>query len=462
MNRSINKSIMKNTAILVFWLAVWEILALAADNSLLVPSPGETAGALVQVFQERDLYLAAGHSLGRILAGLLSAFFAGTVFAVISYMQKTVEELLNPLLLCVKAVPVASYVILLLVWKGSGMLSVGISFLVALPVVYTNLLEALKKTDKNMLEMAEVFGIRSWNRIWYIYRPGLKPAVLSSVKLACATAVKAGVAAEIIGLPDNSFGEKLYLSKIYLSMDQLFAWTIVIVLSALLLEKIVLLLVKMLLDMPVPVMENTVPPKNKEHLPETLGTIYLENVSKMFDNKIVFQNVSLHIPAGETVGIMAPSGSGKTTLFRILSGLEQADGGTVSVCGRVSAVFQDSLLCGDADVITNMKLVSSGSKSIRKIAQRLLNDADLYKKCRFYSGGMKRRAAIGRALAADYDILLLDEPFVSLDDETRRRTAAFVKEQTEGKTVLLFTHNEEDIKLLGGICYESKEYVPGR
>lgn len=456
MNRNVLKSTMKNMVILVFWLAVWELLALVVHNSLLVPSLGKIAGALVHIFGEKDLYLVSAHSLGRILTGLLSAFLAGIFLAVLSYKVKIAEDFLNPLFLCIKAVPVASYVILLLIWQGSGKLSVGISFLVALPVIYTSFLEALKKTDENMLEMAEVFGIQKWNRVWYIYRPGLKAAVLSSVKLACSTAVKAGVAAEIIGLPAHSFGEKLYLSKIYLSMDELFAWTILIVLLALLLEKIVLLLAKTVLDVPVFAVENARLPIKGGYSLENLGTIHLENISKMFDNKNVLQNFNLHMNAGEVAGIMAPSGSGKTTLFRILLGLEKADGGTVQVCGRVSAVFQDTLLCESADVITNMKLASSGTKDIRQIAVNLLDTGDIHKKCCFYSGGMKRRASLGRALAADYDILLLDEPFVSLDDETRKKVAAFVKEQAEGKTILLFTHDEEDIKLLGGVRYESK------
>lgn len=456
MNRSVLKSTMKNMVILVFWLAVWEILSLAVHNSLLVPSLGEIAGALVHILLEKDLYLVSAHSLGRILAGLLSAFLAGIFLAVFSYRVKTVEAFLNPLFLCIKAVPVAAYVILLLIWQGSGKLSVGIGFLVAVPIVYTNLLENLKKTDKKMLEMADVFGISNWNRVWYIYRPGMKPAVLSCVKLACATAVKAGVAAEIIGLPDKSFGEKLYMSKIYLSMNELFAWTIVIVLSAFILEKIVLIFTKAILELPVFVPENAKLPIKKQHSPENLGTIHLENITKMFNNKNVLHNFNLHMNAGDVTGIMAPSGSGKTTLFRIILGLEKADSGTVQVCGKISAVFQDSLLCEDADVLTNMKLSSSGTKNVQKIAEQLLNTVDLRKKCCFYSGGMKRRGAVGRALTADYDILLLDEPFVSLDDETRRRAAAVIKEQAEGKTILLFTHDENDIKLLGGVLYESK------
>lgn len=445
------KNTMKKAGIIVCWLAVWECLALVVHNSLLVPSLGEIAQALVRILFAKDLYIVMLHSFGRILTGLFSAFLAGVLLAVCSYMWRLSEDFLSPLFLCIKAVPVASYVILLLIWQGSGVLSAGIGFLVALPIIYTNILEGLKKTDRKLLEMADTFGIKHWNRVWYIYRPALKMPVLSCVKLASSMGIKAGVAAEIIGLPRNSFGEKLYMSKIYLRMDELAAWTFVIVFSAFILEKALLLLAEGLLHMPVYAAENARLPLRKEQSASDLGSIHLENVTKCFDNRTILHNYSLHLNKGDTAGIMAPSGSGKTTLFRILLGLEDIQGGTVNIRGAVSAVFQENLLCEEADVLTNMKMVSSGTKTVQELAGGLLKEADWHKKCSLFSGGMKRRAAIARALTADYDILLLDEPFVSLDAETKKTAAAFIREQAKGKTILLFTHDEADIKLLGGV-----------
>lgn len=452
---------MKKAGIIVFWLAVWEFLSLAIHNSLILPSVGKTAGALVHILCEKDLYRVLANSLGRILAGFILAFAVGIVLAVCSYVRKTAEDLLSPFFLCIKAVPVASYVILLLFWQGSDMLSVGISFLVAVPVIYTNILEGLKKTDRKLLEMADVFGIGKWNRVWYIYRSELRMPLFSCIKLACSMGVKAGVAAEIIGIPRDSFGEKLYMSKIYLSMDELFAWTVIIVLSAFILEKGILFLAEGIFCVPVYVAENAKIPGKEENQTENTGTIHIENITKKYGDRTLLHHYSLHLAKGDVAGIMAPSGSGKTTLFRIILGLECVDDGTAEVCGAVSAVFQDTLLCEDTDVVTNMKLVSFGKKDTVRMAEELLDREDLHKKCSLFSGGMKRRAAILRALTADYDILLLDEPFVSLDDAARRKAAEFVKKQAQGKTILLFTHDKEDIKLLGGVCYESKSYVSG-
>ena len=452
MNREMFLNIMKKTGILIFWLMVWEILSLIVRNSLLVPSLGEIIRALAEILVKEDFCLVLMLSLGKILAGLFFAFMLGAVLAMISYAFQLIEKFLAPLFLCIKAIPVASYVILLLIWQGSEMLSVGISFLVVLPIVYTNILEGLKKTDRKYMEMADVFGVKGWNRLWYIYRPQLSAAILSCVKLGCGMGIKAGVAAEIIGIPKYSFGEMLYMSKIYLSMDALFAWTIVIVISALILEKLLLFLSKVLLTMQVPARENARLPMRNAVSAQNLGTIGFENVSKRFYNKSVVQKFNMQMKAGDVIGIMSPSGSGKSTLFRILLGLAQADRGRVEVYGRISAVFQDNLLCEEADVFTNMKLASSGTKDIGYLAETLLGKVDLHKKCSHYSGGMKRRAALARALSADYDILLLDEPFTALDDAAKEQAADLIKEQAKDKTILLFTHDEKDIKLLNGVC----------
>ncbi len=459
MNRAGYMKILKTTGIFVFWLLVWEILALVVHNSLLVPSIKEIMGSLAEILVLEDFCRILGLSLGRILAGLFFAVMIGLILAILSYLFPIAEAFFSPLFLGIKTIPIASYIVLLLIWNGAEAISTGISFLVALPIVYTNVTEGLKVIDKKYLDMANVFGIKGWNRVWYIYRPQLFSAFISCIKLACGMSIKAGVAAEIIGIPQYSFGEMLYMSKIYLSMDELFAWTIVIVLSALLLEKLLLLILKWLLTVPVPVIENAALLERETCEDKAPGTIIFEGISKGFQEKKVIWNYSLSLESGKVLGIMSPSGSGKSTLFRILLGLEKPDSGSIKVKGRISAVFQDNLLCEEGDVYTNMKMVSSSTKDLNRLAHRLFDESELHKKCSVFSGGMKRRTAILRALSADYDILLLDEPFAALDDEMRKKAASLIKEEAPNKTIILFTHNEEDIKLLNGACHKLEDFI---
>ena len=106
------------------------------------------------------------------------------------------------------------------------------------PVVYTNLLEGLKQTDKQLLEMADSFGAGTGKKVEFVYLSQVKPYAATACKLGLGLCWKAGVAAEVIGIPSGSIGEKLYKAKVYLETPDLFAWTIVIILISLTFEKI--------------------------------------------------------------------------------------------------------------------------------------------------------------------------------------------------------------------------------
>ena len=139
-----------------------------------------------------------------------------------------------------KSVPVASFVILALIWTGSEHLAVLISFLVVFPILYVNTLAGLQSADIRLLEMARVFRVRPLRRVRFIYLPALLPYLSGGCRVALGMSWKSGVAAEVIGLPSHSIGEHLYMSKIYLETDGLFAWTIVIIAISVLVERLVL------------------------------------------------------------------------------------------------------------------------------------------------------------------------------------------------------------------------------
>lgn len=149
-----------------------------------------------------------------------------------------VETLLWPFFVTIKTVPVASFVVICLIWLSAENLSVFISFLIVLPVVYGNVLEGLKSEDKLMLEVGTVFKMPPLRKVLYIHLPQLKPFLMSACATALGMAWKAGVAAEIIGTPDGSIGKQLFYSKIYLDTDDLLCWTVIIVIISVLFEKL--------------------------------------------------------------------------------------------------------------------------------------------------------------------------------------------------------------------------------
>ena len=177
--------------------------------------------------------------------------------------------------------------------------------------------------------------------------------------------------------------------------------------------------------------------------------ITVEHLCKSYAGKPVLQNVSFTANAEQITCVMAPSGGGKTTLLRILLGLESADSGKVScpkAC-RWGAVFQEDRLLEQLDAMGNLRFVL-GATLDEGAAGELLADLGLEdvgtKPVRDYSGGMKRRLALARALLTPFDVLALDEPFAGLDEENRRRAMACIRRYAAGKPVLLVTHDEAD------------------
>ncbi len=235
--------ILRPWAVLV-WLLIWQLGAMAMDQQILLVSPIAVLIRLGTLAVESSFWKAVGFSLLRITGGFFLGATVGTVLAALSARLRWVEELLAPLLLAVKSIPVASFIILSLILFSSRNLSVLISFLMVLPVLYAGVLGGIRAMDKQMLEMAQVFQIPAPRRVRYVYLP----QVLPYFRAACASALglcwKSGIAAEVIGMPTGSIGERLQQAKIYLDTPDLFAWTLVIVLVSLAFERLFLALLQ--------------------------------------------------------------------------------------------------------------------------------------------------------------------------------------------------------------------------
>ena len=178
--------------------------------------------------------------------------------------------------------------------------------------------------------------------------------------------------------------------------------------------------------------------------------LHIKNLCKSYDGRPVLKNVTFTAKPGVTC-VMAPSGAGKTTLLRILLGLERPGGGSFTGNVRWSAVFQEDRLLEQMDAMGNLRFVL-GSALDEPAANVLLTELGLGdaggRPVREFSGGMKRRLALARALLAPSDALALDEPFTGLDGENRARCQACVRRAGEEKPVLLVTHDPLDVQAL--------------
>ena len=169
---------------------------------------------------------------------------------------------------------------------------------------------------------------------------------------------------------------------------------------------------------------------------------------KSFDNKPVITNFSMAFAPGGRYAPMGPSGCGKTTLLMLLAGLLKPDAGRVKGLEglRLSAVFQENRLLEQMTARGNVCFATGAPRAeADKLLLRLgLEESSLCQPVSAFSGGMKRRAALCRALLAEYDVLFLDEPYKGLDESTKAKVQAVVQEMTQGKTVLLVTHDRAD------------------
>ena len=177
--------------------------------------------------------------------------------------------------------------------------------------------------------------------------------------------------------------------------------------------------------------------------------ITMKNITKSYGDLTVLRHFTHTFCKGETTCIMGPSGCGKTTLLRLLMGLESPDEGEIlGLSGlRMAAVFQEYRLCENLNAVSNVRMVCSHTFPKERIIHALtevgITDS-LYKPVRDYSGGMKRRVAIVRAVLSDPEICFLDEPFEGLDEATRSVVGSWLYHQLSGKTVLMVSHDEED------------------
>ena len=174
----------------------------------------------------------------------------------------------------------------------------------------------------------------------------------------------------------------------------------------------------------------------------------IDSITKTFDEKTVFKDFSLDIRKGSRTAILGPSGRGKSTLFSLMLGLSKPDSGSITGGGRLSALFQEDRLLENMSVMNNLLLVTDDRDRIGKLLEALDLDGEERNRVRNLSGGMKRRVALLRALLTSYDTLLLDEPFGPLDEDMKRRCARLILEEIGNRTLVVITHQEDDIELL--------------
>ncbi len=426
---------LKRMGILFLWVCLWQALTLVIHNNILISGPIETIARLMELMTTATFWVSMGMSLVRIMAGFLLALFLGVCLAILSYRWKLIEEFLAPLMSVLKTIPVASFVVLFLIWFKSEYLSTAVVAVICLPMLYLPFLEALKAMRKDIREMADVFQIAVSGRVFYIIIPEVLKSVSVQLQVTMGMAFKSGVASEVIGTPAKSIGLQMYFSKVSLDTAMLFSYTIALIVLGTVVGRLFSLLIKACLGIRVGFKSAKT---MKEH---PIQEISFKGIKKTYGEKLVLDG-DFTFKRNQAEVLSWPSGSGKTTLFRIIAGLEKADHAIEPIGVSVSYLFQEDRLLEEESAIANVALVSGDEEEARKHLERVLPGEDYHKPVKEYSGGMKRRVALVRAMITRCPIVLLDEPFNGLDAESARLAKAYIEENRKGRICIIADHHK--------------------
>lgn len=234
----------KNLLATLFWVAAWHILALSMDRALLLPTPVQVLRRLGELALTADFWRVTAVSIGRILLGMLSALLAGVVLAVLCTSSTLADALVAPVMTVIQATPVASFAILVLIWLERDFVPVLICAMMVLPVVWSNVCTGIRQTDGQLLELAKVCRLPKLRILRRIYVPSVLPYFRAACVSALGLGWKAGIAAEVLTVPKASIGRMISDAKLYVMTEDLFAWTLTVIVLSLLLQKTMLRFLK--------------------------------------------------------------------------------------------------------------------------------------------------------------------------------------------------------------------------
>lgn len=441
-----------------FWLVVWQVVSMLDSSGILLCGPLDALLALCRLSSTQTFWSSIWFSTLRIVAGVLLGYIIAGVLAAASWHTSTVRILLQPALLAIKSTPVACVVVILLIWTGAANVSVITVLLLVVPAIYFALCAGLDNMDAGQRDLFEIFGARGRRRFFALIWPAILPYLETASSTVLGMSWKAGIAAELIGVPAGSLGERIYQAKLLLETPDLFAWTFCVICLSWLFEHGAMALLR-----------GTWPRAAKLALraPRDLrasGHGSSDASLRAQGLLIGYGAEPLCGPLGFSLGpssclcLQAPSGTGKTTLLHTVARLQCPLAGSLENTARGrSMMFQDTRLVEDLDAIDNILLFARPGftrKDARDLACELLPKDALSRPVRELSGGQRRRVELTRAFAAPGELVLLDEPFGGLDAQAHSCALAFVKRHGAGRIVVFATHDADDAQALGAQILE--------
>lgn len=433
----------------LFWIGVWQVASAAVGSEFILAGPLDALSALVRLVPTPAFWGQVAFSAVRIASGTAAGYLIAIALAALSWRSDLARTLTAPALSAIKGTPVACVVVVLLIWFGSRNVSAIAVFLMALPGIYFPVLKGLETLDAKQGELFRLHRAGARRTLLAHVVPGVLPYLVSASATVLPMSWKAGVAAELIGVPDGSIGERIYQAKLLLETADLFAWTIVVVIVAWAFEHAVLAGLRAL--WPACGKLAAAAPGGRVEPAANTCTLDAHELVVGHDGRAACAPIDFRLRAGDALCLLGRSGAGKTTVLYSVSGLIPPLAGSLKTCpnARFSAVFQEPRLVEDLTAIENIRLFAQAGTDVRALAEEVLPPSALDVPVRSLSGGQRRRVELVRAFAAPADITVLDEPFSGLDADAHTRALAFISRHREERMLVVSTHDERDPRALG-------------
>ena len=240
------KKVLRIALCFLFWIIFWQVFSTVLARPTVLPTPLAVFGKLRELMATERFYLDCLYSLGRIFMGLVLGILSGALIASLCAWLGLFDSVLSPAVSVIKATPIASIIILMLFVMEKSHVPMVAAMLMALPIVFSNVRKGIGSVPTELREVADSFGFGFGKRMKYCLLPSVIPYFSAACRSSLGLAWKAGIAAEVICTPKYSIGLNLNSAKVYLESEELYAWTIVVVIMSVLIEKGVIRLLDLL------------------------------------------------------------------------------------------------------------------------------------------------------------------------------------------------------------------------